>query len=111
MRYRVTRDGDVEVLELEPRVPESDFPYRDYPSLLPYVPLDCEEPAPLDLERFSSKLPHAVAPSGAPIVVAVPPPADLGVSLWGRWGDLEGVTIVFECEPSSREVSASTVCS
>jgi hypothetical protein len=40
------------------------------------------------------------------LVVAVPPPATLGVSLWGS-GDADDVTILFECDLSDKVVSAS----
>ena len=40
------------------------------------------------------------------LVVAIPPPATLGVSLWGM-GDGDDVTILFECDLADRVVYAS----
>jgi hypothetical protein len=43
-------------------------------------------------------------------VVAVPPPATIGISLWSG-ADLDGVTIVFECDLKKKEISAFNVTS
>jgi hypothetical protein len=40
------------------------------------------------------------------LVVAIPPPATLGVSLWGM-GDGDDVTILYECDLTDRVVYAS----
>lgn len=45
------------------------------------------------------------------MIVAVPPPASVGLSPWGDYGDGDGVTIVFECELKNRIVSAFNVTS
>lgn len=114
LRYRVESGGTIAILELLPPLPADDFPYRGYPALLPFVPLDVEEEAGMSFERFAARLPQKPPPpsstSAEKIVIAVPPPAGLGVTLWGLWGDLEGVTIFFECDPASRVVSAVTAC-
>lgn len=47
----------------------------------------------------------------AAMIVAVPPPASVGLSPWGDHGDGDGVTIVFECELQNRIVSAFNVTS
>jgi hypothetical protein len=44
----------------------------------------------------------------ADLMVAVPPPATLGVSLWGC-GDGEGVTIVFACDLKTNVVHVTNV--
>ena len=44
------------------------------------------------------------------LVVAVPPPATLGMSLWGI-GDGCDVTILFECDLSDRVVYVSNLIS
>jgi hypothetical protein len=43
------------------------------------------------------------------LVVAVPPPATLGFSLWGSSAG-DDVTILFECDLSDRIVYASNIC-
>jgi hypothetical protein len=47
----------------------------------------------------------------AELVAVVPPPATIGVSLWGRTGDAEQVAVVFECDLDAKEVTAYNVCS
>jgi hypothetical protein len=42
----------------------------------------------------------------ADLIVAIPPPATLGMSLWGSWDDPEDVTIVFECDLTNKTVNA-----
>jgi hypothetical protein len=44
------------------------------------------------------------------VIVLVPPPMTIGVSLWSREGDAEGVTSVFECDLSAKKVVAYNVC-
>ena len=44
----------------------------------------------------------------AELIVAVPPPATVGLSFWND-GDLDGVTIVFECDLKNKEVRAYNV--
>jgi hypothetical protein len=39
----------------------------------------------------------------------VPPPATIGVSLWGD-GDASDATIIFACDLKAKEVSATNVC-
>ncbi len=46
----------------------------------------------------------------AELIVAVPPPAAVGVSLWGA-GDGDDTTIVFACDLKRKTVSASNVTS
>jgi len=49
-------------------------------------------------------------PPPTELVVVVPTPATLGVSLWGR-GDGEDVIILFECDLADWMVYASNTCS
>jgi hypothetical protein len=44
----------------------------------------------------------------AEMIVAIPPPATVGLSFWDC-GDLDGVTIVFECDLQKRQVRAFNV--
>jgi hypothetical protein len=46
----------------------------------------------------------------AELLVAVPPPATLGFSMWGPDGDREGVTVVFECDLAERTIRAYNRC-
>ena len=49
-------------------------------------------------------------PQPTELVVAVPPPAIIGMSFWGG-GDGDDVTIVFECDLKKREVKAYNMTS
>jgi hypothetical protein len=46
----------------------------------------------------------------AELIVAVPPPATIGVSLWGG-ADADDVTIMFACDLKKKQVSACNVTS
>jgi hypothetical protein len=46
----------------------------------------------------------------AELMVAVPPPATIGLSFWDS-GDRDGVTIVFECDLKKKEVKVYSVTS
>lgn len=110
VRYRFGKPGKIEVLELDPRESSEDFPYLNYPPLLPYVPLRISEARPCPYPEFAEEIPNMAAEQPSELVVAVPPPATLGVSLWGRMGDAEGVTVVFECSLTDRTVRAYNRC-
>lgn len=111
LEYRVDASGDVELLDLDPTRSSDDHPYVGYPSLLPYVPLALAATTRASYAEFANRLASMPPAQPSELVVAIPPPATLGVSLWGRFGDAEGVTIVFECDPSARIVRAYNACS
>ncbi len=109
IEYRVDI-GKIELLELRPTQSSEDWPYLYFPSLLPYVPLQIGETRRSSYAEFAQAFPNMPAEQPSELVVAIPPPATLGVSLWGS-GDGDGVTILFECDLSDRVVSASNLCS
>ena len=102
--------SSIVVQAIEPREPTKDWPYAGYPRLLPYVPLEPGPTAPSTWEEFRQRAPNLPERPPANLVVLVPPPATLGFSLWGRMGDAEGATIVFECALEEKRVRASSVC-
>lgn len=109
LEYRYDED-ELELITLEPAEPSADWPYANYPRLLPYVPL---EVGSLERESWASFAQRAPCPPSAPsedLVALLPPPAGLGCSLWGRMGDAEGVTLVFACAWRERRVRAYTLC-
>lgn len=90
--------------------PTADWPYRSYPELLPYVPLEAGKPTQESWEEFSRRAPNLPSRQPSEVVVLVPPPATIGFSMWGRSGDAEGVTLVFECDLEHQTVATYNVC-
>lgn len=87
----------VEILDMTPTTSSPDWPYANYPDLLPYFILRLQACVDCTLEEFSrvSCQPLETAPNEA--IVIVPPSPMYGMSLWGPAGDAEGVQIVFRC--------------
>jgi len=112
MRYRVVYGHEIELLDILPAASSDGRPYPGYPALLPYVPLRLQgQPRRARYDQFAELFPNMPDRQPADLVVAVPPPAGIGMSLWGDYGDGDGVTIVFACDLSSRTVHASNVTS
>ena len=110
IKYRVSGSSDVELLELKPSKSSEDFPYLNYPVILPFVPLKVVETRSCTYDSFAQQFANMPEEEPAELIVAIPPPATIGVSLWGRWGDAEGVTVVFECGLGDAVVCAYNVC-
>lgn len=110
MKYHVKITGWIEILELWPSDSDDDFPYDNYPILLPYAPLKLAAPRRCTYAEFAEEIPNMAEAQPAELIVMVPPPATLGVSLWGPDGDNEGVTVVFECSITDRSVRAYNRC-
>lgn len=110
LRYALEHEGVV-VKAMEPQRPTDDWPYAGFPDLLPYHPLKLTGVVTQDWNRFRDRAPGLPVAQPAEVVVLVPPPRGLGFTLWGRGGDAEGVTIVFECSIAGRQVVTYNVCS
>jgi hypothetical protein len=108
--YTFSREGVV-VLPPLPALGGEDWPYRGYPELLPYYPLEIVETIQETWDAFAERAPNLPDEQPASLVVLVPPPHGLGFTLWGRSGDAEGVTLVFECDLTGKQVVAYNVCS
>ena len=109
VEYRVDTGGKIELLKLRPMQSSEDWPYLNYPLLLPYVPLQIGETRRSSYEEFAEAFPNMPDQQPSELVVAVPPPATLGVSLWGGTGDANNVTILIECDLEDRVVAASNL--
>lgn len=108
--YRVDYGHQIELLYIETATPVDDCPYPDFPPLLPYIPLRLQaEPCRASYDQFAERFPDMPERQRADMIVAVPPPATIGLSLWGDCGDGDGVTIVFECDLKSRTVVVRNV--
>lgn len=109
--YRVEYGHKVELLDIAPAASSDDWPYANFPPLLPYLPLRLDDmPQPTNYDEFAARFPNMPERPPAELIVAVPPPAGIGVSLWGE-SDGDGVTIVFACDLKARKVSAINVTS
>jgi hypothetical protein len=109
--YRLEEGRRVEVLRIEPVSSLDDWPYPNFPPLLPFVPLRLEDtPRAESYDEFARRFPNMPWPQPTELVCAVPPPATIGLSLWED-GDLNDVTIVFECDLKKKEVRSYTATS
>ncbi len=111
MSYEVRDAIRYRLLELEPTESSDDWPYPDYPDLLPCVPLRLAQRIPCSRDRFSEFLAQQDKIEADELVVVVPPISDLGMSLWGDDGDAEGVQIIFRCDLQTRIVRVYNQCS
>jgi hypothetical protein len=105
--YRVL-PSKVDILAIDPAKSSEDWPYPNYPLLLPHIPLTPLEPRQATYEEFGNSLENnntPVRPLGD-LVIVIPPPATAGMSLWGRDGDAEGVIIIFDCNTQDGTVRA-----
>jgi hypothetical protein len=106
--YRVDVGRKVELLKLSPTQSSDDWPYPNYPTLLPCVPLQIAEKRSANYAEFAEAFCNMPEQQTTELVVAVPNVATLGVSLWGNFAS--EVTIVFECDLAERMVYAFNVC-
>ena len=100
---------DITVLD-GPDKPADDYPYRDFPPLLPYVPLAVTKRKKQSWRAFAADFPNMKDDQPSELVVVIPPPMTIGVSLWGREGDAEGVAMVFECDLNAKKITTYNVC-
>jgi hypothetical protein len=108
LSYRVMSHCKLEILRMTPTSSLEDWPYPNFPPLIPFVPLRLHDtPRPASYDEFTDRFPDMPA-EPAELIVAVPPPATVGLSFWND-GDLDGVTIVFECDLKNKEVRAYNV--
>jgi len=108
VEYRV--DGrHIEICRMSPTESSDHLPYPQYPALLPYVPLEIGETRRCSYAEFAERFP-SMPEHPAELIVVVPAPATLGVSLWGR-GDDGDVILLFECDLADRMIYASNRCS
>jgi hypothetical protein len=109
--YRVAIGHTIELLRIEPAASSDDWPYPHFPPLLPYVPLRLHDtPRPAGYGEFAGRFPNMPERQTAELIVAVPPPAAVGVSFWAPY-DADETTIVFACDLKKKTVSACNVTS
>lgn len=109
LSYRVEIRHRIELLQITPASSSDDWPYSNFPPLIPYVPLRLDGvPRRVSYGKFAAPFPNMPEKQSAEMIVAVPPPATIGLSFWDI-GDGDGVTIVFECDLQKGHVRAFNV--
>ena len=108
----VQESDPIKVLTIQPKSSSSDWPYDDYPRLLPYVPLKEVSRKPIDAQTFAATYSWQGIDdlSENELVVVVPTMPNLGISLWGRRGEDAAVQIIFRFNYLTNEVSVITQC-
>ena len=110
MKYCITSFENIEILEISPEKSSSSWPYPDYPKHLPYVQLELKGSASATWQEFAEQFPNAPEEMLCDVFIAVPPPGNIGISLWGRDGDLGLVNVVWEFDANSKTVRAYNIC-
>jgi hypothetical protein len=101
--YRVKDRDEIEILQITPTTSLDDWPYENFPPLIPYVPLRLKDsPRDTTYGEFAARFPD-IPNESAELIVCVPEPATIGLSFWGDW---HNVTIIFQCDLQKREVTS-----
>jgi hypothetical protein len=109
LSYRIVSGYKIEILSIKPSQSLENWPYANFPPLLPYIPLRLEDTArSSSYDEFASRFPNMPS-KPAELMVVIPPPATIGLSLWGESGDWDDVSIIFECDLKKREVSSLAI--
>jgi hypothetical protein len=109
LKYRLDA-GKIELLRITPSESSEDYPYPDYPVLLPYLSIASEPPRAESWEQFVEQLPNMSSFQPAELVAVAKPAFTIGHSMWGKFGDFEGVSVVFSCDLKTKSVHAYNVC-
>ncbi|HEX4950376.1 MAG TPA: hypothetical protein VFZ34_27170 [Blastocatellia bacterium] len=107
LTYRMPKNSTCKIVKLSPDEPSPNWPYPNYPSLLPYLPLSLARWEYCEPAEFVALTHQGLEIQPKTIVVIVPPIFTLGVSMWGKRGDAEGVQIIFECDFKRKTIKAS----
>jgi hypothetical protein len=98
------------ITELWPDDPTDGWPYPNFPRSLPYLQIKEVYREPSTWSEFGESIFDGRNDPPAPLVFAMTPPSSVGVSIWGRDGDMEGVVIVWEIDPETDSVRAYNRC-
>jgi hypothetical protein len=101
--YRVKSGDEIDILQITPTASLDDWPYKNFPPLIPHVPLRLRNsPRDATYEEFAARF-SDIPDESAELIVCVPEPATIGLSFWGDW---HNVTIIFQCDLQKREVTS-----
>jgi hypothetical protein len=102
LSYRVKSRNEIEILRIKPSVSLDNWPYENFPPLIPYVPLQLKDsPREISFEEFAARFTTDIPDESVELIVCVPEPATIGLSFWGDW---HNVTTIFECDLKRQEV-------
>lgn len=105
-------DKNLTIDELTPDEPDEEWPYEDFPDILPQSTMGSSAAFDVEREEFEELLWQGVpGVSDDKVIVVVPPREDYNVSLWGEYGDPEMVQCVFVFDPATGKVIAESQCS
>ncbi len=110
MRYRY-EPSKVTIEKVTPDNSSADWPYPHYPDYLPHIPLITGSQESCTWPEFAEKFINHPDKQSAEMVVVIPPPRTIGMSLWGPIGDAECVEIVFNCRLDEKAIEVTTHCS
>lgn len=100
------------VVNMSPLSSNEDWPYTDYPRLLPYVQLQEASRTSIEAREFAEKYTWQGIDdiSETDLVVVVPAVAAAGASLWGRDGGDAAVQIIYRYSYTTHHATVSTQC-
>jgi len=89
-----------------------DWPYFNYPPLLPYVPLREVSQSAIGLSQFADQYTWQGIdnPEEQELIAIIPAMSKHGVSMWGPAGDDESVQIIFRYNYQTHLVTTYNEC-
>jgi hypothetical protein len=100
----------IEITEISPDASSDDWPYRNYPTILPYYSMRCIHREEKSWRAFAEDFPNLSEVQPAQLMAIALPPHSIGYSMWGWTGDAGGVSVVFECDLKEKMVCAYNIC-
>lgn len=107
LEYEVADAGNVvKTTYLSPNESDPEWPYPGYPALLPYWPLEVTRKRNCTWEVFADEFLN----QPDDLIVVMPPPMQIGFSLWGRNPDTWPVDLCFAFNFASMKVEVQNRC-
>lgn len=109
VEYTIGNDRTLTVERMHPTESLPSWPYENFPTSFPAIPMTLIERRPMSYKDFSDGWWNT--PKTPPdILIMVPPPQRLGFSIWDAETINAGVVIVFECHLRERRICAYSIC-
>jgi hypothetical protein len=94
-------------MSLDASTYEADWPYVNFPPLLPYIHLRIASQRAVSQREFcSSYIEHELDCPEDAVIVGVPTNHSLGYSMWGLEGDQQGILLLFVLDVKTLRVTA-----